>query len=101
LEKHGPARGEFETIDLLREELQTIWDTRESSFGMRQLISIIMVPSVIKQYVINEIIFYLSSQVKEKDPSKAKGSTFVGPMKQFPNFGGHKPNSLGGLEAQV
>jgi hypothetical protein len=81
------------TLVLLRKNLETIWSAKDYPFWMRQLILIIMLPSVIKQYVINEIIFYASSKVKEKDPSKAKGDKFVGPMTQFPNFGGHKPKS--------
>jgi hypothetical protein len=52
-----------------------------------------MLPSIVKQWIINEIVFIWSKRAKEKDPSLAKKDKFVGPMSQFPNFGGHKPKN--------
>jgi hypothetical protein len=76
------------TLDLRRKELKMIWD---SPVWMRPLISIITLPSLVKQIVINKIIFIATSKLKEKDPTKAKRFTFVGKIEQFPNFGGYTP----------
>ena len=43
------------TLDLRRKELKMIWDT---PVWMRPLISLIMLPSLVKQMFINKILFY-------------------------------------------
>jgi hypothetical protein len=73
------------TLDLRRKELKMIWD---APVWMRPLISIIMLPSQVKQKVI-KILYFSSSKFKNKDPRSK--DIFAGTIEQFPNFGGHKP----------
>jgi hypothetical protein len=87
---------ESETLKLLREDLTSLVDAQNSCLPewLKWLIYYVpMLPSIVKQWFINEILFFMSKRAKGKDPSKAKGDKFVGPMSQFPNFGGYKPKA--------
>jgi hypothetical protein len=84
---------ESETLNVLREDLMSIVDAQFWPPYVRMLLYVPMLPSIVKQWIINEIVFIWSKRAKEKDPSLAKKDKFVGPMSQFPNFGGHKPKN--------
>jgi len=80
-----------ETLKLLRNDLHLMWNAQECPQWVKLLLYIVMLPSTFKQYVINNIVFYASAKLKDKDPSKENDDKFVGPISQFPNFGGHLP----------
>ena len=90
----GPGgKDESATLKLLREDLTSFVDAEGKPDWMKRLLALPMLPSIVKQWFINEILFYKSKQAKGKDPSKARGNEFVGPMSQFPNFGGYTPKA--------